>query len=209
MIDCAFCDEFAQPVEDTWLVASTEDRVVLPTIGCLTEGYLLYMPRDHTLAFADFDEVGLKSSEADLEALRADLQRRYGPVLLAEHGPRECDLGAGCCDHAHMHLIPVPDTARVQARYEEVGGAAKSFGTLQECLASIETAYVYLSPEPGVHQVWPADAFPRQWVRRVCAAEHGRAEAWDWRDHPFDADRSRTYDAVCGRLPMGETVPVP
>ncbi|RSM61974.1 hypothetical protein DMB66_23205 [Actinoplanes sp. ATCC 53533] len=202
MIDCAFCDEFAQPFDDTWLVARTDQRVVLPTIGCLREGYLLYMPADHTLAFADLDRDILSSCSEDLDSLRAQLHERYGPMIIAEHGPRECDLGAGCCDHAHMHLIPIPDPAQVLDQYVARGGPQPRFDNLADCLASIQEAYVYVSPEPGAHYVWPAQGFPRQWVRRVCAEIHGKTAEWDWRDHSFTPERRRTYEALKGNLTL-------
>lgn len=198
MIDCAFCDEFAQPTEATWIVARTQSRVVLPTIGCLTQGYLLYMPHEHTLAFADLDGAELRDCEQDIDGLRIALFDRYGPLIVAEHGPRECDLGAGCCDHAHIHLIPVPSPDRVVEEYVEIGGPTELYRTLAECLVSVQAAYVYVSPAPAEHYVWPAAAFPRQWVRQLCADIHGRASQWDWRDHPFDPERRRTYDALVG-----------
>ncbi|WP_020391211.1 hypothetical protein [Kribbella catacumbae] len=202
MIDCAFCDEFAEPTAKTWIVGRTADRVVLPTIGCLTEGYLLYMPQEHTLAFADLEAKALDSCSADIDELRRSLNDRYGPMIVAEHGPRECDLGAGCCDHAHLHLIPVPDPDLVVKQYVEVGGPRLAFDNLADCLASVEEAYVYVSPAPDVHYAWPAVGFPRQWVRRVCADIHGRPEEWDWRDHPFEAERKQTYDALVGQVTL-------
>lgn len=198
MIDCAFCDEFAQPTEGTWIVARTQSRVILPTIGCLTQGYLLYMPHEHTLAFADLDGAELDDCEQDIDGLRSALFDRYGSLIVAEHGPRECDLGAGCCEHAHIHLIPVPSPDRVVKKYVEIGGPTELYRTLAECLACVEKAYVYVSPAPAEHYIWPAAAFPRQWVRRVCADIHGKASRWDWRDHSFDPERQRTYDALVG-----------
>lgn len=202
MIDCAFCDEFAQPTEATWIVARTQSRVVLPTIGCFAQGYLLYMPHEHTFAFADLDGAELRECEQDIDGLRSALADRYGPVIVAEHGPRKCDLGAGCCDHAHIHLIPVPTPDRVVKEYVEIGGPTEPYRTLAECLASVDEAYVYVSPAPAEHYIWPATAFPRQWVRRVCADIHARASQWDWRDHPFDPERRRTYDALVGMSPL-------
>lgn len=202
MIDCDFCDEFAQPTRETRIIARTLDWVVLPTIGCLTEGYLLYMPHEHTLAFADFDEDSLASCSADIEELRSALHERYGPVIVAEHGPRGCDLGAGCCDHAHMHLIPVPDPVRVMAEYTRVGGARPNHDSLAGCLGAVDEAYVYVSPAAGMHYVWPARGFPRQWVRRVCAAIHGRGCEWDWRDYPLEDEFRRTYNALAGQVTL-------
>ncbi|MDQ1527921.1 MAG: hypothetical protein QOG18_2534 [Microbacteriaceae bacterium] len=198
VIDCAFCDEFAQPMEATRIVARTQSRVLVPTIGCLTQGYLLYMPHEHTLAFADLDGAELRECEHDINCLRRVLADRYGPIIVAEHGPRKCDLGAACCDHAHIHLIPVPAPDRVVKEYVKIGGATEPYRTLAECLASVDEAYVYVSPAPAVHYIWPATEFPRQWVRRVCAEIYGKTSQWDWRDHPFDLERQRTYDALVG-----------
>lgn len=55
-----------------------------------------------------------------------------------------------------------------------------------------EGPYLYLSPRPGEHLIWPSAGFARQYVRRVCAAQHGIGDKFDWRDHPFSENQAVT-----------------
>lgn len=109
-MDCAFCTEFAAlPGPGTRIICETSGWVLLPTVGCLTPGYCLFMPLDHMDAAADATPNELALADATAEEMRALISSVFGPVIIAEHGPRGCELGAGCCSHAHLHMIPVPD----------------------------------------------------------------------------------------------------
>ncbi|MGW2442231.1 hypothetical protein ACWCY1_36825 [Streptomyces goshikiensis] len=202
MDDCQFCIEFTERAPRNRIITETTDRwVLLPTIGCLTPGYSLYMPLEHLDAAADVAPADLPQVAAGLESMRTLIQAHYGPTIVAEHGPRDCELGASCCGHAHLHLIPVPDPDAILAAYEKVGGPGRRLSSLVDLPAAAETSYLYLSPRPGEHHYWPADGrFARQFVRRVVAGQYGIGEQYDWRDHPFVENRDQTYDTLTAAI---------
>lgn len=185
MNDCAFCLEFAASPHDGRIVWRREGWVLLPTIGCFTEGYSLLMPERHLDAAADAGSAELARVEAVMEETRASIANLYGPVIVGEHGASGCDLGAGCCSHAHLHLIPVPDPQAVQDAYRATGGPGCAIDSLAQLPGSIEGPYVYLSTRSDDHYVWSARGFARQYVRRISAAQHLLPDQYDWRDHPF------------------------
>lgn len=185
MNDCAFCLEFAATPHGGRIIWRREGWVLLPTIGCFTEGYSLLMPERHLDAAADADSAELARVETVMEETRSLIANLYGPVIVGEHGASGCDLGAGCCSHAHLHLIPVPDPQAVQDAYDATGGQGYRIDSLAELAGNIEGPYVYLSARAGDHRVWTARGFARQYVRRVSAAQHQLADQFDWRDHPF------------------------
>jgi diadenosine tetraphosphate (Ap4A) HIT family hydrolase len=155
-------------------------------VGCFVAGYCLFMPVEHVDAAADLAAESLRHVEQSLERQRRLVESRFGPVIIAEHGSRDCALGSACCTHLHLHLIPVPDRDAVTAAYELAGGHGRPLTSLADLPAAVEGPYLYLSPRPGEHLLWPADRrFPRQFVRRVTADLHGAADRYDWRDHPF------------------------
>lgn len=198
---CAFCTEFARPVADTNIITERQGWVVLPTIGAFTPGYCLLMPRRHIDAAADTATDELAGVAEFAEEMRATIARIYRtPVVLAEHGPRGCDVGAGCCSHAHLHLIPVPDPGTVAAAYAVTGGPGATLERLADLPATVTGSYLYLSNAPGDHRLWPSSGFARQFVRRVCAAQHDHADRWDWRDHPFEEHRRVTYATLTNIL---------
>ena len=117
-MNCAFCTEFAAlPGRDqgTRIICEVSGWVLLPTVGCFTPGYCLFMPLDHIDAVADAPPAELARVGVAVENMRTVISSAFGTVLVAEHGPRGCELGAGCCSHAHLHLIPVPDVDEVTA----------------------------------------------------------------------------------------------
>ena len=199
-MECDFCAEFAAPGAGRRIVTEADGWVLLPTVGCFTPGYCLFMPVRHMDAAADIPRAELAAVQGALERMRAAVTSVYGPAIVAEHGPRGCQLGASCCSHAHFHLIPVPDPDAVTSAYMATGGP----GTALQGVAGLadvgDVPYLYLSPRPGTHLVWPADGFARQYVRRVCAALHGVGERFDWRDHPFAANQGLTMQALQNSL---------
>jgi diadenosine tetraphosphate (Ap4A) HIT family hydrolase len=194
-VDCTFCTEFSArtgPSQPTRIICEISGWLLLPTVGCFTPGYCLFMPVSHIDAVADATPQELRNAGEAAEELRTLISDSFGPVIIAEHGPRGCELGAGCCSHAHLHLIPVPDVEAVTAAYHATGGSGQPLKGLSELPAFVDGPYLYLSPRPGEHLVWPSAGFARQYVRRVCAAQHGERDRFDWRDHPFDAHQALT-----------------
>jgi diadenosine tetraphosphate (Ap4A) HIT family hydrolase len=200
-MDCQFCNEFAAREDASRIITETAGRwVLLPTIGALTPGYCLFMPLEHLDAAADVAPADLARLAAETEEMRTLVQARYGPVILAEHGPRDCELGASCCSHCHLHLVPVPAPDAITAAYVRTGGPGRRLTSLADLPATADGSYVYLSPRPGEHYYWPSAGFARQFVRRVCADALGVGDLFDWRDHPFTAHRERTFAELSADL---------
>jgi diadenosine tetraphosphate (Ap4A) HIT family hydrolase len=198
-MDCAFCTEFANVSGDSRILAEDAGWVLLPTVGCFTPGYCLFMPLEHIDAAADLHPAELTRVEATVEQMRARIEWAFGPTILAEHGSRDCQLGAGCCTHCHLHLIPVPDPDAVTDAYQSTGGSGKALRALGDLPTAADGPYLYLSARPLEHLLWPAHTrFARQYVRRVCARLHGVADQYDWRDHPFGHHQRRTADILRG-----------
>lgn len=193
-MDCQFCTEFTQRAGKTRVITETAGGwVLVPTVGAFTPGYCLFMPVEHIDAAAEVTPSGLARLAEETERMRALVQDRYGPVILAEHGPRDCDLGASCCSHCHLHLIPVPVPDAITAAYEQNGGPGLRLSSVADLPTVVDGSYLYLSPRPGEHYYWPSAGFARQFVRRVCAKELGIGDLFDWRDYPFTSQQDRTF----------------
>ncbi|HZN20650.1 MAG TPA: hypothetical protein VFB84_21065 [Micromonosporaceae bacterium] len=196
-MDCAFCAEFAGVEGEGRIIAEDAGWVLLPTLGCFIPGYCLFMPLDHIDAAADLPQTELRRVESIVETMRQRIESAFGLAILAEHGSRDCQLGAGCCAHCHLHLIPVPDPEAVTRAYLATGGNGTALRELADLPAAADGPYLYLSPRPGKHLFWPAGSrFPRQYVRRVCARLHGLSDRYDWRDHPFGHNQRLTADIL-------------
>ncbi|MFH8224600.1 hypothetical protein ACH4C2_35425 [Streptomyces sp. NPDC018057] len=204
-MECQFCTEFAAREYSTRIITTTVGGwVLLPTTGALTPGYCLFMPLQHLDAAADVTPDALERVATEAEQMRTLIQARYGPVILAEHGPRDCEPGASCCSHCHLHLIPVPDPDAITAAYEKTGGPGLRLVSLAGLPAAADGSYLYLSPRPGEHYYWASAGFARQFVRRVCADQFGIGDHFDWRDHPFVENRERTFAELSADLHLGD-----
>lgn len=200
-MDCQFCTEFTVRGSETRIIAETAGRwVLLPTVGALVEGYCLFMPIEHVDAAADLTPADLASAAEDAERMRTVIESAYGATILAEHGPRGCQLGASCCSHCHLHLIPVPDPDAITAAYKRAGGPGTRLRSMPDLPAFARAPYLYLSPRRGEHYLWPSTGFPRQFVRRVCADQLGIGAYFDWRDHPFATNQQATFTRLSAAL---------
>jgi diadenosine tetraphosphate (Ap4A) HIT family hydrolase len=197
-MDCQFCTEFTTGTSR--IITEVEGWVLLPTVGCFTPGYCLLMPFRHLDAAADAPAVELASVQDAVEDIRDVIASAFGPTIVAEHGPRGCELGASCCSHAHLHFIPVPDPSAVTSAYRSTGGSGLSIAGLTELAHQKDDPYLYLSPRAAEHLVWPSDGFARQYVRRVCASMHGLGPYFDWRDYPFLDNQRYTFDVIHSKL---------
>ena len=205
-MDCQFCTEFSSTAEGGGrIITEIDGWLLLPTIGCFTPGYSLLMPRHHIDAVADATSPEVTKLQKSVEDIRAVITSEFGPTIVAEHGPRGCQLGASCCSHAHLHFIPVPDPHAVNCAYQATGGPGRAISGLHDLVLVDHVPYVYLSPWPGTHLFWPADGFARQYVRRVCASLLGIGQHFDWRDHAFADNQDLTFrtlrELINPRLP--------
>lgn len=203
-MDCAFCSEFFESERHSSREIWRNDQfAIVPTRGCFVPGYSLLCPIDHFRSVAAIPLNILESVELLIEDLRDKISTEFQlPVIVAEHGPglKFHDRGASCCDHAHVHFIPVPDADSVKTRFLSDAGMA----TVLTCVADLrgyqDNSYVYLSQKKGQHMVWSAGVLPRQYVRRVCADLIGKSDYYDWRLFPFLENLSETRDRMRERF---------
>ncbi len=199
---CEFCDEFRNPSPRANRILWEDDNfVLLPSIGSLTPGYLLLMPKRHIRSFADLPHDEIVSALTLAEQAREIIAQAYGPVIVAEHGPGAAGArSSACCDHAHWHFIPCNPYA-VASRYEDVGGAPIGLQTITDLGAWGGTSYLFLSPLKHVYWLWEqTDGFGSQFVRRVCARTMGIEDLYDWALFPFQENMLLTKQRLAAPL---------
>jgi diadenosine tetraphosphate (Ap4A) HIT family hydrolase len=198
---CEFCDELRAPDSAGSRIVWRDDMwATVPTRGCFVAGYSLLLPMDHLISFGSAAVGDLAGAERAVERLRSLVASAFGPAIVAEHGASVCDMGASCCDHAHLHVIPVPSVEAVGAIYVAQFGSPQRLGALRDLKRFADAPYLYLSPKAGEHFVWTNGRFPRQFVRRVCAQLHGIPAKFDWRLFPFEGNMVATCRALRDRL---------
>lgn len=198
--DCDFCLEFSGDDDDLsrQIEVFRNEYILLATLGCFREGYCLYMPISHELSFATLGSQRLVQVEDEIEMIRRKIMEEYSTfVILAEHGPGINNSGASCCDHAHMHLIPVNNPRSVFMKFYQCSPNLQMIGKLADLDDFQDEPYIYLSCGKGQHFVWKdAAPFGRQFVRQVCAELDGIGPFFNWRVNPFHENIKRTAERL-------------
>lgn len=211
MSSCAFCTELLEKevnpsIGFNRVIWEDDQFAIVPTVGCFVEGYVMLMPKDHTYSVAQLDEEDLVRMESIASLLRSQLTKTYGDVVVAEHGAVSCAVkGAQCCDHAHLHFIPVgPEKLDdVCDLYWDVRGENDAILSLVELpnLGADEAAYILVSLDDSLYNVWlKSDGFKSQFCRWATAKVLGKEEEYDWRKFPHIDNMRKTVERLRGNL---------
>ncbi|MBF0391200.1 MAG: hypothetical protein HQL38_00835 [Alphaproteobacteria bacterium] len=190
---CEFCRElvdgrgtFARTYETEQFgrtLMESPSFVVWPSLGPLTVGHVLILPRFHIEAMASLQEPLICELE-DLVAKVNAMIGGIGHVAAFEHGA--CAENGGACGiyHAHLHLLPLPSSVELGVVFAAEHGLVAS---LTAAYRTLRGASDYLLFQNGGGPVGHADMtktpkrFPSQHFRRVLNDRFGFLPHWDWR----------------------------
>jgi diadenosine tetraphosphate (Ap4A) HIT family hydrolase len=192
---CEFCTELSTPEFSRFfriygskhrhrIVARQGPFVAMPTIGQVFPGTILVMPVEHWERFSDLPDSMLMRLCPFLDQLGQSIAaafERPQPVVMFEHGARSRSLGGCGIYHAHIHIVPVPDTVdwcKILPDGRETTGfesAIRQLRETQEYLLFRDTAGRVAVAGTG------SVAYGSQYFRRVLAQHFGVSTPWDWR----------------------------
>lgn len=204
---CDFCTELsgvtaASNIETRpkWVSRSL---AIMPTIGPLTQGHLLFAPRRHVTSFGQLSSLEwseVVAAEADVAAL---LTRQFGATIAFEHGTSGVPSAGGCgIDHAHMHFVPVAEQVMGLPPVPSASWLRldSDWSSRLQTLATSMTPYVYMRTVDGARFATPARSLPSQFVRRWVAELLGTA-CWDWRESNPVADFAEARRWMAEEIP--------
>jgi diadenosine tetraphosphate (Ap4A) HIT family hydrolase len=202
MTNCRLCFNSLQtgPAE-TWNrpLFESANFVVLPSLGALVEGWLLLVPKKHSIC------LGALQGSVDAEMhqfkhfLFAELQRQYGQVCAFEHGPARANLSIGCgVDHAHLHIVPVAFDLASAVKSFLPKDASWSKAGLGECRDAFRRGqdYLYLEQPVGLGRIATHQQIGSQLFRRAIATRIGMPEQFNWREYPQVSNVSATINRL-------------
>jgi len=185
---CRFCDLGAYETP----ILSSAAGIVVPSVGSMVAGWELVFPTSHVSSLAELNEDAWLGFSRLLSSARGDLERKFGPTILFEHGSAGFGRTAACgVDHAHMHVVPMSLDLRGAVR--NVAATVGSFewrGVQERVLSRENQDYIYLEDHSGKWVTY-ADNLPSQVVRRAIAHQLGLA-GWDWKTNPRLSVMERT-----------------
>ncbi|HIH21919.1 MAG: hypothetical protein QT12_C0007G0025 [archaeon GW2011_AR21] len=186
MEECAFCKEFRTGVielKDIVLkrkvLHESKHFVVFPSLGQITEGYLLIVPKKHHLSIASIPKTQFGELEKVVEKVKKVLAENYCSPIIFEHGCASETKRAGCCiDHAHLHAVPAKASIAGELARKFKSSKIKDYKSL--ALAK-KKPYFFVEEEGSKRLFQIPNAVPSQYIRKLLAFKIGEWLKWDWR----------------------------
>jgi diadenosine tetraphosphate (Ap4A) HIT family hydrolase len=165
---------------------SGDDLYLTAGPGTLMPGYMILAPKRHAMRFTDLGVAALREGTTVIERVRRRLEGHLPfNYMIFEHGPGRSGLpGAACVDHAHIHLLPVPDHGAIHRHLQRHFSYART-PSLAGAAGATRPGEPYILVSDGAgYRLYDAPFVQRQLIRRLAAAQLGAAERWDWRSNP-------------------------
>ena len=190
---CCFCTELSgrsgdfasiyPEITKGRFVHQTPGFVVFPSLGQLSPGHLLIVPRLHVKSFAALP-TALRDEAVQVFAWAVSaVERQFSAPVCFEHGSAEAAESGGCgIVHAHLHVVPAGGTnlalpPSIGRGWRRLSGAPALPPSL---LAMAAEGYFWWRDPKGAAFAEPVQHAPSQFLRRHVAMLLG-ADTWDWR----------------------------
>jgi diadenosine tetraphosphate (Ap4A) HIT family hydrolase len=182
-------------------LAATEDWVVVPSKGALLPGWLLVVPRMHSLcsgAVSDQERNALFDAAKNVGEV---VGKAFGtPSTIFEHGPAAHGDVVGCgINHTHLHVVPLGFSLTAAAAHHMPNGGWRSatLGNIQALHVRSAGYLAVLEPDRGL-MVAELHNSTSQALRKVIATEIGAAHKWDYRAYDGIAEVTSTVRRLSG-----------
>ncbi len=190
--ECKLCEvvnrrEENREIENTFL-DQTDHFIWVPGLGSFVEGYSLVISKNHVLNTGCFDTQVIQELDLFIQKIRRKLRNIYkSDSILFEHGSMgRHDYAGSCIEHHHLHILPV-DLPSVLEFLSQKFARRHPISSLEDLthFNQDRIPYIYYASASQAQYVFEVPVLPRQYLRRVIAAERGRPQDWDWREKPF------------------------
>ena len=191
--DCIFCD---RTKFEERIIAENSNLYVIATLGQITGGYILIIPKRHVSCVGIMKEKEIVKLDEMLHTASDYIEVEYGikPIFF-EHG-----VVGQTINHAHIHLLP--------AKIRMCGQIYRDFPNTQFCfLNSLKILkcnydimgrkkYLLWSTPEGMIKVAIDPPALLQYLRIVAAELIGRPERGDWRNMDQELDKQLWQETV-------------
>jgi len=190
------------------ILFDSEDFVSTPSVGALVPGYLLTIPKQHTICSGALRKRDLGRYWKFTKKVRERVEQKFGKTILFEHGPARSDTEVGCgVDHAHLHIVPIdgPILDLVEKNnpapieWREI----KSFKMVSEIHNSGEE-YLFYQGEGKTMFVGTSEQINSQLFRRAIAELTDSSDQFDWSENPMVNNVHATVEELNMAVPSTE-----
>lgn len=207
MKTCPFCDEFQNKRDNQFytsigrkigcksrILLETNNWYAIPSIGSLTVGYVLLVPKQHYLSLANigstllFEMLHLKKRVENILFLKLGMH-----CIAFEHGTsNKYSAGANSVTHAHLHILPYTRTIWNEIVTDipnTTYKAVKNYNfLLDEWKNNVPDSYLLFQDiDRKIYYISDASNMPSQLFRK-CLAPYLGAKCWDWRTENYSSN---------------------
>lgn len=208
---CCFCEEYLRPRDCQYYVDlgreidiksrilfETKHWYAVPTLGCLTVGYVLLVCKQHYQSLSDLS-IELYREMLNLKDLIENrIRERLGLKCVAfEHGSKsKYYSAANSVDHVHLHILPFSRTI-----WPEIATKCslndfkilKNYGDLFLLWRNNtpETYLLFQDLQGTIYYRSDAQGYPSQFFRK-CLAPYLGVKEWDWRQTLYEENLIET-----------------
>jgi diadenosine tetraphosphate (Ap4A) HIT family hydrolase len=182
------------------IIAETKFWYAIPTIGCITVGYVLLVCKEHYNCLAEVpceiycDFLYLKKEITDR------IYKKTGMKCISfEHGSKSnINKGANSIEHVHFHVVPSKTILwKKVIEYTELPIVKEipSIADLSNQIQVVNECDSYLFLEDIDYKCYfinDASKFPSQFFRIILAKSMDIDNMWDWRKYTFEGNIIRT-----------------
>ena len=201
---CDFCIKFSNEINLNQrhsvfdnVLWENNDFIIVPTRGCIVEGYLLIIPKHHYYGMASLPQDKIADLTKIKNQVRQYLTNHFTAPIFFEHGPicRTTNRAGSCLDHAHLHCVPVQHDFLKLLRNSHQLKALDNFEELA-MESTMNRSYMYYENQGGLKFVFSDINVPSQYMRRLIAKTIGIPNKWDWAVFPFEKHAQSTIKTL-------------
>lgn len=176
------------PTLQTRILYETNNWIVIPSLGPLTLGHIMLVPRNHYYSVLSCSEDVLFECEKLLDYCSSKLNLIYQqPIILFEHGSASEHLehSGACIDHAHLHLAPGP-VSFISDVISEFDGWQCSDNLVGIAQPFTDKPYILVGTGRQPMSIWVHGCIevpPSQFLRSIFASQLGISDKWNWRSN--------------------------
>lgn len=199
---CSFCEEYIRPLDNDYyntigrkagypvrILAQSDNWYAIPTLGCMTVGYVLVICKHHYLSIASLPDNLFFEMMDFKKYIEEELFKHLGLKCIAfEHGTTSYNYSsANSVDHVHLHVVPFGYNIWSEIVQRHSIDEYLTFSNYEELFAfwkkkPPQTYLLFQDLNEKVNYIPSAEGYPSQFFRQ-CLSYYFDNTSWDWRNN--------------------------
>jgi diadenosine tetraphosphate (Ap4A) HIT family hydrolase len=200
-MQCRFCNILQKSYtygEIDKPIFENDSFFVISSLGSIIEGWVLIIPKEHTLSMKDFYHQD--TFKECVNTVLHIMERQYGKIIAFEHGTNREGSLTGCgTDHAHLHLVAFPKSLINELEKSNLNWIECRPSEIQHLSGGKE--YLFYTE---LNKTWHESKgylsvldFPvSQFFRKIIANYYGQIEKSNYKEFKFLENSFKTLDKL-------------